>query len=53
MDLQALKRKYSWQAIPEWELAKLQSEAPPEVEAQKPRRGRPPKQVESTDGNGD
>lgn len=50
MNLQELKRKYSFQQIPEWELKALEQPAQAE-EAQKPRRGRPPKPVEA-DGNG-
>lgn len=54
--LQQLKYKYGGQAIPEWELAKLENEKSPEAMPAEPpkRRGRPPKiTVEDKAGDGD
>lgn len=42
-DLNALKRKYSWGPIPQWELDKLKP-----AEPEKPKRGRKPKETEET-----
>ena len=45
MNLQELKRKYSGQAIPQWELDAIKKPAEPEAPK---RRGRPPKVEEPT-----
>lgn len=58
-DREALRRKYSYGPIPQWELDRLAAEteaaqAAVRAETPKPRRGRPPKpRAEDTDGDAD